>query len=121
VQLINDRTRKPVVDTVELAETRTARRRGLLGRECLPEGAALMLIPCFAVHTAFMRFAIDLVFIDRDGRIVRTVSRMAPWRIAIAWRARAVIELPAGRLESCPVQLGDRLYLAPAREHRRAS
>ena len=121
MQLINDRTRKSVVETVELAETRTARRRGLLGRECLPEGAALMLIPCFAVHTAFMRFAIDVVFIDRDGRIVRTVSRMAPWRIAIAWRARAVIELPAGRLESYPVQLGDRLYLAPAREHRRAS
>jgi len=132
VQLINDRTRKPVAETVELAETRTARRRGLLGRECLPEGAALMLIPCFAVHTAFIRFAIDLVFIDRDGRVVRTVSRIAPWRIAIAWRARAVIELPAGHLESLarrsskseggsPVKIGDRLYLKPVTEHRRAS
>ena len=121
MQLINDWTRKPVADTVELAETRTARRRGLLGRDSLPEGTALMLIPCFAVHTAFMRFAIDLVFIDRDGRVVRTVSRVAPWRIAIAWRARAVIELPAGTLESLAVKIGDRLYLKPVTEHRRAS
>jgi uncharacterized membrane protein (UPF0127 family) len=121
VQLINDRTRRAIADAVEMADTRKARRRGLLGRDCLQEGAALMLIPCCAVHTAFMRFSIDLAFLDRDGRIVRMVSRMRPWRIAIAWRARAVIELPAGRLESLAVRLGDRLYVKPARDERRAS
>ena len=67
-------------------------------------GAALMLIPCAAVHTAFMRFPIDLVFIDGDGRTVRTASRVPPWRIALAFRARAVIELPAGRLDACEIK-----------------
>jgi uncharacterized membrane protein (UPF0127 family) len=121
VQLINERTRKSVADTVEIAETRAARRRGLLGRAGLDEGTALMLIPCLAVHTAFMRFSIDVVFLDGDGCVVRTVSRMAPWRMAVCPRARSVVELPAGRLESCAINVGDALYLVPVREQRRAS
>ena len=121
MQLINERTRKSVAHTVEVAETRKERRRGLLGRAGLDEGAALMLIPCFTVHTAFMRFSIDVVFVDGDGCVVRTVSRMPPWRMAVCVRARAVIELPAGRLEACPLSIGDALYLVPVREQRRAS
>jgi uncharacterized membrane protein (UPF0127 family) len=121
VQLINDRTRKCLAESVEIADTRRARRRGLLGRDGLQAGEALMLIPCFGVHTAFMRFSIDLVFVDGDGRVVHTVTRVQPWRMAMCWRGRSVIELPAGRLESCAVELGDRLYLAPLREQRRAS
>jgi len=121
VHLINERTRKSVAGTVEIAETRNARRRGLLGRDSLDEDAALVLIPCFAVHTAFMRFPIDVVFLDRDGCVVRTVSRLAPWRTAIAWRAHSVVELPAGRLESLDVETGDRVYVVPTREERRAS
>jgi uncharacterized membrane protein (UPF0127 family) len=119
--LINERTRRFVADAVEMAETRAARRRGLLGRAGLGEGTALMLIPCLAVHTAFMRFSIDVVFLDGDGKVVRTVSRMPPWRMAVCLRARAVVELPAGRLESCSVNVGDALYLMPAKEQRRAS
>jgi hypothetical protein len=121
VVLINERTRKIVAEHVEMAESRRARRRGLLGRTKLDDGAALMLIPCFAIHTAFMRFTIDVVFLDRDGCVIRTVSRLEPWRTAGAWRAHSVIELPAGRLEQCSVSIGDCLYLAPFREHQRAS
>jgi uncharacterized membrane protein (UPF0127 family) len=121
VQLIIERTRKPLAHDVEVADTRETRRRGLLGRTGLVEGSALMLVPCFAVHTAFMRFTIDVVFLDGDGCVVRTVSRLTPWRIAIAWRARSVIELPAGRLERCPIEVGDQIYLSPAREQRWAS
>ena len=121
MQLISDRTRKCVAHSVEMAETRQARRRGLLGRDGMQQGEALMIIPCLAIHTAFMRFSIDVVFVDGDVRVVRTVSRMAPWRMAVCFRARSVIELPAGTLESCAVEPGDRLYLAPMREQRRAS
>ena len=64
---------------------------------------------------------IDVVFLDGDGCVVRTVSRLAPWRAAMEWRARSVIELPPGRLERCQVQIGDHVYLAPAREQRWAS
>ena len=112
--LINQRTRRPIAGAVELADTRKARRRGLLGRDHLDADAALMLSPCVAIHTAFMQFPIDLVFVDGDGRAVRTASHVQPWRIAVELRARAVIELPAGRLDACDVQAGDRLYLVPS-------
>jgi len=115
MRLMNERTRKPVASSVELADTRKTRRRGLLGRDALESNAALMLVPCALIHTAFMRFPIDLVFIDRDGCTVRTASRVRPWRVSMALRARAVIELPAGHLDACQVEIGDRLYLAPAR------
>ena len=121
MQLINDRTHKPVADAVEIAVTRKARRRGLLGRDGLDETAALMITRCFSIHTFFMRFAIDVVFLDRDGCVVRMVPRMRPGHMAMSWRARTVIELAAGRLERCSVEVGDRLYLAPPREYRRAS
>lgn len=113
MRLMNERTRKPVADVVEVADTRKARRRGLLGRERLVDGAALMLVPCAAVHTAFMRFPIDIVFIDGDGCTVRTASRVPPWRLCLSLRARAVIELPAGRLDAGDVVVGDHLYLKP--------
>ena len=116
--LINERTRKVVAEHVEVADARPTRRRGLLGRTHLPDGEALMLTPCFAVHTAFMRFTIDVIFLDRDGCVVRTVPRLQPWRAAVTWRARAVIELPAGRLEQCDVAPGDRVYLSPFSERR---
>jgi uncharacterized membrane protein (UPF0127 family) len=115
MRLMNERTRKPVADVVEMADTRKTRRRGLLGRDGLESNAALMLVPCALIHTAFMRFPIDLVFIDRDGCAVHTASRVRPWRVSMALRARAVIELPAGRLDDGQVEIGDRLYLAPAR------
>lgn len=115
MRLMNERTRKPIADLVEMADTRASRRRGLLGRDRLESNAAMMLVPCAAVHTAFMRFPIDLVFIDGDGYAVRTASRVQPWRVSLALDARAVIELAAGRLDACEVAIGDRLYLAPAR------
>jgi len=112
--LINQRTGEIVARQVEIAQTRSARRRGLLGRDCLEASSALLLSPCNAVHTAFMRFAIDVVFVDRDGCVVRIVRNLTPWRIAGAWRARRVIELAAGELATRDVRVGDRLYLEPA-------
>ena len=120
VSLVNDRTRTPIATDVELAETRRQRRRGLLGRDSLDPSAALWLAPCAAVHTAFMRFPIDVIFLDRDGLAVKLVSDLAPWRIAAAARARTVVELPAGSLRQHSIVVGDRLYIranrAAARE-----
>ena len=65
--LVNQRTRETVATSVELAATRQSRRRGLLGRDRMEASAAMMLVPCSAVHTAFMRFPIDVVVIDRQG------------------------------------------------------
>lgn len=111
VALVNQRTGEAVAHTVEVAVTRRDRRKGLLGRSDLPSSTALILAPCGAIHTMFMRFAIDAVFVDEDGRVVKIVPELAPWRIAAAALARAVVEMPARSLRACPVSVGDRLYL----------
>lgn len=111
IWVCNARTSQPLASAVEFALTRTARRRGLLGRPGLQASAALILSPCRAIHTAFMRFAIDVIFIDGHWRTLRTVHAMAPWRAAAVASAAAVIELPAGTLRACEVSVGDRLFL----------
>jgi uncharacterized protein len=111
---MNDRTRSAVALEVEVAATRASRRRGLLGRESLAATEGLLLSPCKAVHTVGMRFPIDVIFIDRDGRAVRIVRSLAPWRMAMSARAKAVIELAAGQAAAADIQVGDLLYLAPA-------
>ena len=111
--LMNARTRCAVADEVEVALTRRERRKGLLGRTALAPFSALVLAPCAAIHTIRMRFAIDVVFVDGDGRALRIVRRLPPWRAAIALFAGAVIELPAGTLDSREVAVGDPLYLVP--------
>jgi uncharacterized membrane protein (UPF0127 family) len=111
VFLVNERTRAPIATDVEVAETRAERRRGLLGRDGLDPSAALVLTPCVAVHTAFMRFPIDVAFLDHDGYAVKLVSNLVPWRIAAAARAHTVVELAAGSLRRHAVAVGDRLYV----------
>jgi hypothetical protein len=111
---MNDRTRSAVALEVDVAMSRAARRRGLLGRDTLKASEGLLLTPCMAVHTAFMRFPIDVVFIDRDGRAVRVVAGVRPWRMTASFRAHAVIELAAGTAAAADIQVGDMLYLAPA-------
>ena len=109
--LVNQRTDEALADRVEVAVTRRDRRRGLLGRSGLASASALIIAPCFSIHTMFMRFAIDAVFVDEDGRVVKVVRDMAPWRIAVGPTAHAVVELPAGSLREHQVNAGDRLYL----------
>jgi uncharacterized protein len=111
--LINERTGAAIATALEVAETRASRRQGLLGRNTLAPSAGLMLTPCMAVHTAFMRFPIDVVFVDRHGRAVEIVADLRPWRAAASMRARAVIELPGGTVAMRDIRLGDRLFLAP--------
>lgn len=111
--LVNDRTGLVVASRVELALTRKARRQGLLGRDRLEANEAMLISPCVSVHTVSMRFPIDVAFVDREGRAVRLVHELQPWRIAASFRAHAVIELAAGRLQACGIEMGDRLYVAP--------
>ena len=116
-RLVNGRTRRTLATDVEQAMTRETRRRGLLGRDSLQPGAALFIKPCLAIHTAFMRFPIDVVFVDGDVRVVRVIRDLKPWRIAVTPRARAVIEFRGGAIDAAGIALGDSLYLAPAIEN----
>lgn len=111
VRLVNERNRRVIAGVAELALSRRARRLGLLGRSGIDVDAALILARCFAVHTAGMRFPIDVLFVDRYGRALRTAHALKPWRAAVSVRAYAVIELAAGVLERHDVKVGDRLLL----------
>ena len=92
---------------MEAAFDSATRRKGLLGRDGLPKGVAFVIAPCNAVHTLFMRFPIDLVFVARDGRVLKAKQAVPPWRIAISLRAFAVIEGPAGMIEASSTKAGD--------------
>jgi uncharacterized membrane protein (UPF0127 family) len=96
--LWNVRTGDQIATRVMAAFDSGSRRQGLLGRGGLSAGEALVLAPCSSVHTAFMRFPIDLIFLSRAGRVLKTSAGVPPWRIRLAWRAFAVVELAAGTL-----------------------
>lgn len=98
-----------------LADRPLTRMRGLLGRSQLPIGEGLLLTPAPSIHTAFMRFAIDAVFLDRDLRVLKTVEGMGPWRAAFQRRARSVLELPAGQVAQMRLRVGDQLRLEDGR------
>jgi uncharacterized protein len=95
----------------ELADRPLRRMRGLMGRRGLPAGEGLLLSPAPAIHTAFMRFPIDALFLDCNLRVLDIVERLRPWRVASKLRARAVLELSAGECARRGVEVGDRLEL----------
>lgn len=109
--LRNVRSQHTLADRLEAAFDSASRNKGLLQRDSLPEGQALILAPCNSIHTFFMRFAIDVLFMARDGRVLKLSRTLVPWRIAISWRASAVVELPAGTIERCETRVGDLLEL----------
>ena len=108
--LVNERTGLELASAVEIAGTSESRRRGLLGRDSLDPSRALVIAPCSSIHTFFMRFDIDVVFIDRGGRVLKIVRDLPAWRIASSLRAYAVIEMAGGALQP-DVAVGDRLRL----------
>lgn len=113
--LVNARTGAPLATRVETAFDSASRRRGLLGREHLAEGQALVIAPCNAVHTWFMRFPIDVLFAARDGGVVGVRHAVRAWRAAWALRGFATIELPSGTLARSGTTCGDALQLRPRR------
>jgi uncharacterized membrane protein (UPF0127 family) len=88
---------------------RKARNRGLLGHDSLRPGVAMLLAPCNGVHTWFMRFPIDVIFVGRTGRVLKIRRAVAPFRLAFRLGAFAVIELAAG--SSSHTSVGDTLFL----------
>ena len=92
-----------------LAETALTRMRGLLGRRELPSGDGILLKPASSIHMAFMRFAIDAVFLDTDLRVVKIAADLRPWRAAAARGAKSVLEIPSGEAGRRGLSVGDRL------------
>ena len=95
-----------------IANTTWSRVKGLLGKSDFPMTDALWIKPCNSIHTFFMRLAIDVVYLDKHDRVLRTRGAMRPWRIGpVVWAAGRVIELPLGALARSGTQVGDELIL----------
>jgi uncharacterized protein len=110
-KLIVNLTRGDALCVGKLADSPLPRMRGLMGAPGLPAGEGLLLTPAPAIHTAFMRFPIDALFLDANMRVVEIVERLRPWRVASQRRARAVLELAAGECARRGVEVGDVLEL----------
>ncbi len=98
-----------LAESAEIADTSSKRRTGLLKHESLPPGRGLWIVPCEAVHTFGMKFAIDVVFLDKTRNILKIRAAMRPRRIAVCLRAHSVLELPAGTVVATGTSPGDQL------------
>ena len=101
-----------ICPALSVADTALTRMRGLLGRRSLDDDEGLLLRPAGSIHTAFMRFPIDAVFLDRDMRVLRIAPDLRPWRMAAQRGAKAVVELPAGAAAAMRLRVGLTLELA---------
>lgn len=103
---------EPVAEQVEMATGPWARMKGLMFRDSLEGRDGLLIRPCNSIHTFFMRFPIDVVFMCREGKVLKIVRNLPPWRLTnLVWGAWSVLEMSAGALPA-DVAVGDRLEVA---------
>ncbi len=95
--------------TIPVADTLWKRLRGLLGRRQLGEDEGMVIFPCNAVHTIGMSFSLDLLFLSRNGTVLRLEHDVRPWSMRFCLKAYAVVEVPAGVLKHRSCQVGDRV------------
>ena len=111
---VTNLTRKTVVaDSVEVADSGPKRSKGLLGRKGLDPGTGLWIVPCEAVHTFWMQFPIDLIYLDREMRIKKLRSNVRPWRFSGCLTAHSVLELGVGSIQASQSMPGDKLEFSP--------
>jgi uncharacterized membrane protein (UPF0127 family) len=118
VQVTNQTRGIVIGNHVEVAETSWTRMVGLLGRAGVDAGAGLWIKPSSGVHTIGMKFPIDVIGLDRDRNVIKLWQNLVPGRItSISTRLRSVVELSAGRIAECQVQLGDKLDIQEPPTH----
>jgi len=112
---IKNFTRQTVVAScAEVADTAATRNKGLLGRLSLPPEGGLWIVPCNSVHTFFMKFPIDLIYLSRSKKVKKVRGNVDAWRISACLFAHSILELPAGTIHNSGTQLGDQLEFAPS-------
>jgi uncharacterized membrane protein (UPF0127 family) len=110
--LVRNQTRNTILaDAAEVADTSAKRRVGLLKHTHLAPGEGLWIVPCESVHSFFMKFAIDLVYLDRARKVRKVRHRMEPWRVSACLSAHSILELPAGSVAASGTQAGDQIQI----------
>ncbi len=109
---VRNLTRNTVLaDAADLADTSEKRRTGLLKHERLEPGQGLWITPCESVHSFFMKFPIDLVYLGRDKKVRKVRNWMVPWRMSACFTAHSILELPAGTVAATRTEAGDQLEI----------
>jgi uncharacterized membrane protein (UPF0127 family) len=112
MKLINMSRGQTVLENLEVADTFWTRAIGLLGRSRLEGNSGLWIQGSGSIHTFFMRFAIDLVFLDENLVVTKIVEKVQPWRMVWrGWKSASVIELQSGFVEKCPLSIGEQLHV----------
>ena len=110
MRLRNQTRNSEIAATVLSAESFFARLKGLLGRQSLENNHTLWIKDCRSIHTWFMQFTIDVIFVDEQLVVRKTFENLKPWRMTLpVWKATSVFEFPAGTLKNRPVAVGDQL------------
>ncbi|MDQ6771482.1 MAG: DUF192 domain-containing protein [Candidatus Dormibacteraeota bacterium] len=114
LRLVDPATGRVLAERLQVPSNFLTRGVGLMGRRDLPAGEAMWIAPCNGIHMFFMRFALDLIFLDRAQRVVRVYSQLRPWRVVPLVRgAHSVVELPAGATEGADLSRGRQLAIEP--------
>ena len=109
---MRNQTRAAVLGrAIEVADSSSKRRTGLLKHDRLQSGEGLWIVPCESVHTFFMKFPIDLIYLDRKRKVRKVRKAVPAWRISACLTAHSVLELPAGTVEESGTQAGDVLEI----------
>ena len=107
---MRNQTRNTVLgEAVEVADTSEKRRVGLLKHARLDPGSGLWIVPCESVHTFFMKFPIDLVYLDKQRKVRKVRHSVPAWRLSACLTAHSILELPAGTAEKSGTLPGDEL------------
>ncbi len=117
MQVINVSKKQMLSDQCRLANSFLKRLVGLLGRSSLRQGEGLLFDRCHGIHTIGMRFQIDVVFLDKDLRVMRVTNRMRPFHVGpVVNDAVYLLELPAGRLDDTHTEVGDQIQFRTGTE-----
>ena len=109
---MRNQTRNTVLgEAVEVADTSEKRRVGLLKHARLEPGSGLWIVPCESVHTFFMKFPIDLVYLDKKRKVRKVRHAVPAWRLSACLTAHSILELPAGTAEESGTMPGDELLI----------
>ena len=110
---VNLRTGKELATNVRVADNIFTRMKGLLGKKELPKGAALWIKPCFSVHTFFMKFPIDVIFLNKNHLVIAAITDLYPNRLTRIYpQSFGVLELPSGTIAATNTEVGDEIKIA---------
>lgn len=109
--LVNATKKTTVSDHCRFANSVFKRMVGLLGRKVLAQGEGLLLDRCYGIHTFFMRFSIDVLFLDKELHVIRAVPALPPFRTCVVKQAVYVLELPVGSIQRSQTAAGDQIQM----------